>query len=114
NTPPDSPPAAVSAEQERMPLADKFTIGALLVAAFVMILNETIMNVALTPLMEQFEVSETTVQWLTTAFMLTLAVVIPTTGYIIQRFSLRGVFTVAMSLFIIGTAACAISPGFGF
>src|SRR5699024_9679570 len=69
---------------------------------------------ALTPLMEQFQVSETTVQWLTTAFMLTLAVIIPTTGYMIQRFSLRGVFTVAMSLFILGTATCAASPGFGF
>ena len=109
-----SPSAARSVDTERMPTADKFTIGALLVAAFVMILNETIMNVALTPLMEQFQVSETTVQWLTTAFMLTLAVVIPTTGYIIQRFSLRGVFTTAMSLFILGTAACATAPGFSF
>ncbi|WP_028464167.1 MDR family MFS transporter [Nesterenkonia alba] len=97
-----------------MPRQDKFTIGALLVAAFVMILNETIMNVALSPLMDEFAVSEPTVQWLTTAFMLTLAVVIPTTGYIIQRFSLRTVFTVAMALFILGTALCAIAPGFSF
>ncbi len=99
---------------ERMSTADKLTIGALLVAAFVMILNETIMNVALTPLMQQFQVSEPTVQWLTTAFMLTLAVVIPTTGYIIQRFSLRGVFTTAMALFILGTTLCAAAPGFNF
>lgn len=101
-------------DKQKMPAADKLTIGALLVAAFVMILNETIMNVALTPLMQQFEVSETTVQWLTTAFMLTLAVVIPTTGYIIGRFSLRGVFTTAMGLFILGTALCAVAPGFSF
>lgn len=97
-----------------MPRADKLTIGALLVAAFVMILNETIMNVALTPLMEEFQVSEAVIQWLTTAFMLTLAVVIPTTGFIIQRFSLRGVFTVAMALFTAGTALCAAAPGFEF
>lgn len=101
-------------DKQKMPTSDKLTIGALLVAAFVMILNETIMNVALTPLMQQFEVSETTVQWLTTAFMLTLAVVIPTTGYIIGRFSLRGVFTSAMGLFILGTALCAVAPGFSF
>ncbi|NLS09935.1 multidrug efflux MFS transporter [Nesterenkonia sp. MY13] len=97
-----------------MPMADKLTIGALLVATFVMILNETIMNVALHPLMEEFGVHETTVQWLTTAFMLTLAVVIPTTGYIIQRFSLRGVFTTAMALFIAGTALAAFAPDFPF
>lgn len=99
-------------DQDRMPLAHKLTIGALLVATFVMILNETIMNVALRPLMEEFEIPETTVQWLTTAFMLTLAVVIPTTGYIIQRFSLRGVFTTAMLLFLSGTAMAAAAPGF--
>ncbi|MGO1192641.1 MAG: DHA2 family efflux MFS transporter permease subunit [Nesterenkonia sp.] len=114
NSTSEAPPAQRPADDARLPTADKFTIGALLVAAFVMILNETIMNVALTPLMEQFQVSETTVQWLTTAFMLTLAVIIPTTGYMIQRFSLRGVFTAAMGLFIIGTAACAAAPGFGF
>ncbi|MBP2316992.1 MDR family MFS transporter [Nesterenkonia lacusekhoensis] len=107
----DAPPALT---EERMPRAHKLTIGALLVAAFVMILNETIMNVALTPLQEEFQVTETTIQWLTTAFMLTLAVVIPTTGFIIQRFSLRGVFSAAMSLFIAGTALCAAAPGFEF
>lgn len=107
----DAPPALI---EEKMPRAHKLTIGALLVAAFVMILNETIMNVALTPLREEFQVSETVIQWLTTAFMLTLAVVIPTTGFMIQRFSLRAVFTAAMVLFIVGTALCAGAPGFGF
>ncbi|WP_246836144.1 MDR family MFS transporter [Nesterenkonia sp. NBAIMH1] len=106
----DTPVAASDAE--RMPRADKLTIGALLVATFVMILNETIMNVALSPLMEEFQIPEPTVQWLTTAFMLTLAVVIPTTGYLIQRFSLRGVFTAAMLLFAAGTALAAAAPGF--
>lgn len=105
-------PIPGSALRDKMPIEDKLTIGALLVATFVMILNETIMNVALRPLMDEFGVSEPTIQWLTTAFMLTLAVVIPTTGYIIQRFSLRGVFTTAMSLFVAGTAVAASAPGF--
>ena len=103
-------PAAV--EPERLPARDKLTIGALLVSTFVMILNETIMNVALPRLMAVFEISEPTVQWLTTAFMLTLAVVIPTTGYLMQRFSLRTVFTVAMSLFTAGTALAGLAPTF--
>ncbi|TLP74096.1 multidrug efflux MFS transporter [Nesterenkonia sphaerica] len=98
----------------RLPRVHKLTIGALLIAAFVMILNETLMNVALTPLMDRFQVAETTVQWLTTAFMLTLAVVIPTTGFIIGRFSLRSVFTAAMILFIAGTALSAAAAGFSF
>lgn len=103
---------AAAERVEKMPLADKLTIGALLVSTFVMILNETIMNVALPRLMAVFEVSEPTVQWLTTAFMLTLAVVIPTTGYLMQRFSLRAVFTLAMILFVAGTALAAAAPAF--
>ncbi|GAA1106029.1 DHA2 family efflux MFS transporter permease subunit [Nesterenkonia jeotgali] len=96
----------------RLPSADKLTIGALLVSTFVMILNETLMNVALQPLMEEFQVSEPTIQWLTTAFMLTLATVIPITGFLMQRYSLRAVFTAAMGLFIAGTALAAAAPGF--
>lgn len=99
-------------EDGRLPSADKLTIGALLVSTFVMILNETLMNVALQPLMEEFQVSEPTIQWLTTAFMLTLATVIPITGFLMQRYSLRAVFTAAMGLFILGTALAAAAPGF--
>ncbi len=109
-----APTAPAEGAAEKMPVQDKLTIGALLVSTFVMILNETIMNVALRPLMQEFQISEPTAQWLTTAFMLTLATVIPTTGYVIQRFSIRGVFTTAMALFIIGTAVAAAAPGFSF
>ncbi len=107
-----APRAAPPSDDGRLPASDKLTIGALLVSTFVMILNETLMNVALQPLMEEFQVSEPTIQWLTTAFMLTLATVIPITGFLMQRYSLRGVFTVAMSLFILGTALAAAAPGF--
>ncbi|MFD5821464.1 DHA2 family efflux MFS transporter permease subunit [Nesterenkonia xinjiangensis] len=109
-----TPPSAssVGVEAPKMPRGDKLTIGALLLAAFIMILNETIMNVALQPLMVEFQVDETTIQWLTTAFMLTLATIIPTTGYLMQRFSLRAVFTISLVLFCAGTAIAAAAFGF--
>ncbi|MFP3599858.1 MFS transporter, partial [Chryseobacterium sp. SIMBA_029] len=65
-------------------------IVTLLVATFVVILNETIMNVALQRLMTDLQVTPSTVQWLATGFMLTMAVVIPTTGFILQRMTTRG------------------------
>lgn len=52
-------------------------IGILVVSSFVMILNETIMSVALPRLMTDLSITATTAQWLTTGFMLTMAVVIP-------------------------------------
>ena len=96
----------------RLPARDRQVIAILLVAAFVVILNETIMSVALPRLMVDLDLSARTVQWLTTAFMLTMAVVIPTTGFLLQRISTRTVFMLAMGLFSAGTLLAAVSPGF--
>ncbi|WP_284976696.1 MDR family MFS transporter [Arthrobacter sp. efr-133-TYG-104] len=87
-------------------------IVTLLVATFVVILNETIMNVALQRLMTDLQVTPSTVQWLATGFMLTMAVVIPTTGFILQRMTTRGAFMLAMGLFSGGTLLAALAPGF--
>ncbi|MBD8486443.1 DHA2 family efflux MFS transporter permease subunit [Frigoribacterium sp. CFBP 8759] len=92
---------------------NKLVIGLLLVSAFVVILNETIMGVALPSLTRDLDITVTAGQWLTTGFMLTMAVVIPITGFLLQRFNTRPVFITAMSLFSLGTAISAIAPGFG-
>ncbi|MCU1528462.1 MAG: family efflux transporter permease subunit [Frondihabitans sp.] len=84
----------------------------ILVATFVVVLNETIMSIALPTLIVELDISPSTAQWLTTGFALTLAVVIPTTGFLSDRFSTRTVFIVAMSLFSIGTATAAAAPSF--
>jgi DHA2 family lincomycin resistance protein-like MFS transporter len=71
---------------------NKLVIGLLLVSAFVVILNETIMGVALPSLTRDLGITVTAGQWLTTGFMLTMAVVIPITGFLLQRFNTRPVF----------------------
>ncbi|MDB5588099.1 MAG: family efflux transporter permease subunit [Devosia sp.] len=92
---------------------NKLVIGLLLVSAFVVILNETIMGVALPHLMADLDITASAAQWLTTAFMLTMAVVIPITGFLLQRLNTRPVFILAMSLFSVGTLISALAPGFG-
>ncbi|HEV2927156.1 MAG TPA: MFS transporter, partial [Propionibacteriaceae bacterium] len=96
----------------RLPARDRSVIITLLVATFVVILNETIMGVALPRLMADLNVTPRTGQWLSTAFMLTMAVVIPTTGFLLQRLTTRTVFRLAMGLFCAGTLLAAVSPGF--
>jgi len=103
---------AQPAAPEKMSRESVTIISTLLVATFVVILNETIMNVALQRLMVDLRVDAPTVQWLSTGFMLTMAVVIPTTGFILQRLSTRAVFMLAMGLFAGGTALAAVAPGF--
>ncbi|PSK99980.1 DHA2 family lincomycin resistance protein-like MFS transporter [Murinocardiopsis flavida] len=91
---------------------DRFVIPLLLVSAFVVILNETIMSVALPVLNRDLHIPVSTGQWLTSAFMLVMAVVIPITGFLLQRFTLRQVFVAAMTLFSAGTLLCFLAPGF--
>ncbi|NDV51306.1 MDR family MFS transporter [Salipiger sp. PrR003] len=90
---------------------NRLVILLLLVSAFTVILNETIMGVALPRLMKDLDVTANAAQWLTTAFLLTMAVVIPITGFLLQRLHTRTVFTMAMGLFSTGTLICALSPG---
>ncbi|WP_421014775.1 MDR family MFS transporter [Glutamicibacter creatinolyticus] len=97
---------------ERLSAKNFTTIAVLIVSTFVVILNETIMNVALPVLMGEFQVTADTIQWLTTIFMLTMAVVIPTTGFLLQKLSTRRAFVLAMGLFTLGTALAALAPGF--
>jgi len=88
------------------------TIPLMLAAAFVMILNETILGMALPQMMVSLRIDEVTAQWLSTAFMLTMAVVIPITGFVIERFNTRSIFLASLTLFSVGTLAAALSNSF--
>lgn len=85
----------------------------LVLSTFVVILNETIMVNAIPRLMRDFSVPATSAQWLSTAFMLTMAVVIPATGWFLQRVRTRTAYALAMGLFVTGTALAAAAPTFG-
>ena len=91
---------------------NRLVISLLLVSTFVVILNETIMGVAIPHLMKDLHISASAAQWLTTAVMLTMAVVIPITGFLLQRFHTRPVFITAMTLFSFGTLIAAVAPNF--
>lgn len=113
-------PAATSAKPGAGPagqLSSKALTGiitSLALAAFMMILNETVLTVALPGIMQDMAISASTGQWLTTGFLLTLSVVIPTTGFLLQRFAHRSLFFFAIISFIVGTAIAVVAPNFGF
>ena len=88
---------------------NSLVINLLLVSAFVLMLNETMMNVAIPTIKDSLGVTPSAAQWLTTAFLLTMAVVIPITGFLLQRLNTRPVFILALSLFSEGTALAIVS-----
>ena len=89
-------------------------IGALALAAFLMILNETVLTVALPSIMVDLDVSAAAGQWLTTGFLLTMSIVIPTTGFLLQRFTTRSLFVFALLSFLAGTLLAIFAPSFVF
>jgi DHA2 family lincomycin resistance protein-like MFS transporter len=97
---------------ESMSARNRFVIGLLMISTFIVILNETIIGVAIPQFITVFKIDADAAQWLSTAFMLTMAVVIPITGFLLQRFNTRPVFIAAMSFFSAGTVLAALAPGF--
>lgn len=107
-SPPQSAQAALSTK------ALTGIIAALALAAFMMILNETVLTVALPGIMADMNITAATGQWLTTGFLLTMSVVIPTTGFLLQRFNHRSLFMFAIISFLVGTVIAVIAPSFVF
>ncbi len=105
---PDAP-MAVPATDPSHAARNGLVINLLLVSAFVLMLNETMMNVAIPTIKDALHVTPSDAQWLTTAFLLTMAVVIPVTGFLLQRLNTRPVFVLALSLFSAGTALAIVS-----
>lgn len=84
----------------------------LIIGAFFAILNETLLNIALVTLMEEFSIPLTTVQWMATGFMLVMAIVIPISALLLQWYTTRQLFLSTMVVFTIGTIICASAPTF--
>lgn len=86
--------------------------GVMLFAAFITILNQTLLTPALPSIMRDMNIDAATAQWLTTGFMLVNGIMIPITAYLIDRFTTRQLFFVSMTLFAAGTALAAASTTF--
>ncbi len=86
--------------------------GIMLFAAFITILNQTLLTPALPSIMRDMNIDAATAQWLTTGFMLVNGIMIPVTAYLIDRFTTRQLFFASMSIFAAGTALAAISTSF--
>ncbi|SFG51416.1 MFS transporter, DHA2 family, lincomycin resistance protein [Halobacillus alkaliphilus] len=84
----------------------------LIIGAFFAILNETLLNIALTTLMEQFNITAPVVQWMVTGFMLVMGILIPVSALLLQTFTTRQMFLSTMTIFTIGTLICAAAPTF--
>ncbi|MEK4099829.1 DHA2 family efflux MFS transporter permease subunit [Bacillus sp. FSL E2-0195] len=84
----------------------------LMTGAFVALLSNTLLNIALPAIMKDFDVSASTVQWLSTGYMLINGILIPTTAFLIKKYTARRLFLTAMGLFTVGTLIGGFAPSF--
>ncbi|MEC0249501.1 DHA2 family efflux MFS transporter permease subunit [Paenibacillus chitinolyticus] len=84
----------------------------LILGAFVTILNQTLLNVALPHLMNDFNASADTIQWLSTGYMLINGIIIPISAFLIGTFTTRQLFISAMISFTVGSLICGMAPNF--
>jgi len=76
---------------------------------FMNLLDTTIVNVALPTFAREFNASATTIEWVVTAYLLALAVFIPVSGWVGDRFGTKRTFMAALAAFTIGSLLCALS-----
>ena len=82
------------------------------IMSFSGVVVETAMNVTFPTLMKEFGIGTSMVQWITTGYLLILAVIIPASSYLKKRFTTKALFVTAISLFIVGTVMAAVTPVF--
>ncbi|MFC6400744.1 MDR family MFS transporter [Mammaliicoccus sciuri] len=83
-----------------------------LVGTFFMILNETLLNIALKELMSVFDIDAPTVQWMATGFMLVMGVLTPLSAVVNQWFTTRRLFLGLVTIFSIGTLTAGLAVNF--
>lgn len=96
------------------PVATKLVtvVVSLAILTFLGILSETSLNIAYSTLMEEFSISASVVQWLTTGYLLLLSVSIPSSPFMVRKFATKTLFIMAIAIFTAGTVLGALAVNF--
>ncbi len=94
---------------QRLPQDLRRLVVAIMLGAFMVALDMTMVNVALHTLQRDFHASVTTIQWVSTGYLLAIAMVIPLTGWAVERFGARNSWVAALLFFIGGSVLCGLA-----
>src|SRR3954466_14615741 len=82
----------------------------IVLGSFMVVLDTTIVNVALPRIIQVFQTNVNEGQLILTGYMLALAVVMPATGYLSDTFGAKRIYLVTIALFTVGSALCGLAP----
>ena len=89
-----------------------FMAAILMIGTFIGLFGETALNMALTNIMDDFSVSASIGQWLTTGYLLVLAILVPLSSYLVRWFTTPQLVSGALTVSIVGALIAAIAPSF--
>jgi DHA2 family multidrug resistance protein len=81
-----------------------------MIGTFMAVLDATIVNVGLPKIMASFGVGLDKIEWVLTAYLLALAVMLPTSAWLADRFGFKRMYFIGLLLFTIGSFLCGMSP----
>lgn len=86
-----------------------WVLANVMIGTFMAVLDATIVDVALPKIMSTFGIPVDTAKWVATAYLLILAVMLPTSGWIADRFGYKKTYGAALTLFTVGSLLCSLS-----
>ncbi|XUL91144.1 MDR family MFS transporter [Streptomyces galilaeus] len=105
--------SGTAVRSERLDPAVLRLAGILLLGALAPILDSTIVSIAIHTLGHDLHASTATVQWVSTAYLLAVATVIPVSGWAVERFDVRLVWLGSLALFLTGSLLCGLAWNIG-
>jgi MFS transporter, DHA2 family, multidrug resistance protein len=104
------PDASMPAEGDDYLRANRWAVlGIIMMGTFMAILDSSIVNVALPHMMSSFGVDRDQIEWVSTGFMLTSAVVMPLAGWLTSRISYKALYLGSLAIFTAGSLLCALA-----
>lgn len=86
-----------------------FVLANVMMGTFMAVLDSTIVNVSLPKIMSSFGVGLSTIQWVITAYMLSMAAMLPTSGWLADKFGYKKIYFWGLFLFTFGSLLCGLS-----
>lgn len=110
----DSPSQIQPAETADTSEPGLLALGATLsLGSVIALLSTTVVAVGMDRLSEAFSSSLATVQWVSTGYLLALAVAIPVAGWAMDRFGPKALWQAALAVYLVGCVAAALAPSIG-
>src|SRR3954471_15785308 len=91
-----------------------WTLAAVSFGLFMIMLDNTVVNVALKAIQDDFGVGTTTLEWVVNAYALTFAVLMLTGGKLADMLGRRRIFIIGLLIFTGASLACGLAPTMGF